>query len=123
MLVTWDDSGGWYDHVKPPNDAFGPLGFRVPLLALAPYAKPSYVSHKTHSFGSILHFIEKNWRLGSLGEADATSDDLGDMFDYKQTPVPPVVNFGSFTRSQIEKKYSPLFWRAMALDPRPIDNE
>jgi len=123
MFVTWDDSGGWYDHVKPPNDAFGPLGFRVPLLSLGPYARPSYVSHKQHSYGSILHFIERNWNLGSLGQADAAADDLSDMFDYKQTPVPPVVDFGSFNRAQIEKKYSPAFWRMKALDKRPIDTE
>jgi phospholipase C len=123
IFVTWDDSGGWYDHVKPPSDAYGPLGFRVPLLALSPYARQGYVSHKTHDFGSILRFIEKNWALGNLGQADSLADDLSDMFDYKQKPIPPVVNFGSFHRSQIEAKYSPSYWRAMAADRRPIDNE
>jgi phospholipase C len=122
MLVTWDDSGGWYDHVKPPDDAFGPLGFRVPLLALSPYSING-VNHDQHSFGSIVHFIEKNWNLGTLGEADASSDDLSDMFNYKQTPIPPVTNFGSFSRKQIERKYSPAYWRAGLGDTRPIDNE
>ena len=123
IFVTWDDSGGWYDHVKPPNDKFGPLGFRVPLLALSPYARQGYVSHKTHSFGSILRFIEKNWRLGNLGEADSTADDLSDMFDYKQKPIPPVVNFGSFHRSEFVQSHSPAYWRSLAADQRPIDNE
>jgi len=123
ILVTWDDSGGWYDHVKPPSDAFGPLGFRVPLLVMSPFAKQSYVSHKQHDFGSILRFIEKNWRLGTLGQSDLTSDDLSDMFDYKQKPIPPVIDFGSFHRSQILAKYSAAYWRSTLGDKRPIDNE
>ncbi|HTX58580.1 MAG TPA: alkaline phosphatase family protein [Verrucomicrobiae bacterium] len=123
MIVTWDDSGGWYDHVKPPHDAFGPLGFRVPLIVISPYAIQNDVDHHQHDFGSILHFIEKNWKLGSLGERDAMADDLGDMFDYKQKPIPPVTNFGSFSIKQIERKYSPAYWRSMARDTRPIDSE
>lgn len=122
ILVTWDDSGGWYDHVKPPSNAFGPLGFRVPLLVFSPYAVNG-VSHKTHAFGSILHFIEKNWNLGTLGQSDITSDDLADMFNYKQKPIPPVVDFGSFHRSDFLKKYSATYWRTMLGDTRPIDNE
>ncbi len=93
VFVTWDDAGGWYDHVKPPLDANGnPLGFRVPLLALSPYAKQAYVSHATGEFGSLLKFVENNWALGSLGTRDAapTASDLSDMFNYAQTPLPPV---------------------------------
>jgi phospholipase C len=123
MLVTWDDSGGWYDHVKPPSDAFGPLGFRVPLLALSPYAIQGKVSHKTHDFGSIIHFIEKNWDLGTLGESDLLADDLSDLFNYKQKPIPPVVDFGSFNRREIERKYSPTYWRSMLGEKRSIDDE
>lgn len=88
ILVTWDDSGGWYDHVPPPNDAFGPLGFRVPLLVISPYAIRA-VNHDQHDFGSILHFIERNWGLGTLGERDAHADDLGDMLDYHQPQLSP----------------------------------
>jgi phospholipase C len=123
ILVTWDDSGGWYDHVAPPIDAFGPKGFRVPLLALSAYAKPNYVSHRPHSFGSILHFIERNWNLGTLGTNDLASDDLSDMFNYKEKPVPPVVNFGSFTRQDIERTYSPAYWRMQLGDTRDVDSE
>ncbi|MBV8149634.1 MAG: hypothetical protein JO092_11120 [Candidatus Eremiobacteraeota bacterium] len=122
MFVTWDDSGGWYDHVAPPSDSFGPLGFRVPLLAISPYARQA-ISHKTHTFGSILHFIEANWNLGSLHQQDAESDDLADMFDYKQKPSQPIANFGSFDRATFERKYTPAYWRALARDPRPIDDD
>jgi phospholipase C len=123
IFVTWDDSGGWYDHVAPPIDSFGPLGFRVPLLAMSPFTKPSYVSHKQHDFGSIVHFIEKNWGLGTLGQADLTADDLSDMFNYKQKPVPPVVDFGSFSRKDIESTYSPAYWRMQLGDKRVVDSE
>ncbi len=92
IFVTWDDSGGWYDHVAPPP-GFGDgisYGFRVPLIVVSPYAKPGYVSHVNHDFGSLLHFVENNWNLGTLGTVDARADALADMFDYAQTPAPPV---------------------------------
>jgi phospholipase C len=122
MFVTWDDSGGWYDHVAPPSDSFGPLGFRVPLIAVSPYARQK-VSHKRHDFGSILRFIERNWSLGTLHQQDAESDDLADMFDYKQTPIPPIAKFGSFDRAAFERRYTPAYWRAMARDPRNLDDD
>jgi phospholipase C len=122
MIVTWDDSGGWYDHVKPPSDAFGPLGFRVPLIVISPYAVQA-VSHKQHDFGSILHFIEKNWNLGTLGQRDLLADELQDMFNYKQTPIPPIVNFGSFTASSIRAKYNKAYWDRVNKDKRPVDSE
>lgn len=55
---------------------------------VSPYAKPAYISHVTHDFGSILKFIESNYGLPSLGYADALADDLSDCFDFSQTPVP-----------------------------------
>jgi len=122
MFVTWDDSGGWYDHVAPPKDSFGPLGFRVPLIAISPYARQK-VSHNVHSFGSILHYIEDNWNLGTLGQQDAHSDDLADMFNYKQTPIPPLANWGHFDRAQFEKRYPPHYWYEAARDTRPIDTD
>ncbi|MBV8491233.1 MAG: hypothetical protein JO199_11955 [Candidatus Eremiobacteraeota bacterium] len=122
MLVTWDDSGGWYDHLPPPSDPFGPLGFRVPLIVISPWARQA-VSHKTHTFGSILHFIEKNWGLGSLGTQDMFSDDLADMFNYKQKPIPPISNFGQFSASQIRAKYTKEYFDRLAADPRPVDDD
>ena len=88
ILVTWDDWGGWYDHVAPPQlDGMG-LGFRVPLLVISPYARHGYVSHVQHEFGSILHFAESTFGLPTLGAADARADDLRDCFDFTQTPRP-----------------------------------
>ena len=94
ILITWDDWGGWYDHVAPPvvNDgkSWGSgyaYGFRVPLIVISPYAKAAYISHVTHDFGSILNFIEKTFGLSSLGYADAYADDLSDCFNFSQTPI------------------------------------
>jgi phospholipase C len=84
IFVVWDDWGGWYDHVAPPQYNGYELGFRVPLIAISPYARRGYVSHRLHEFGSILKFIEKLYGLPALGYTDVRSDDLSDMFDYTQ---------------------------------------
>jgi phospholipase C len=87
IFITWDDWGGWYDHVAPPIYDSYEYGFRVPLIVVSPYAKAHYVSHKTHDFGSILSFIEQNFHLGTLGYADSRADDLSDCFDFNQAPL------------------------------------
>jgi len=94
IIITWDDWGGWYDHVPPPivNDgtSWGSgyiYGFRVPLIVVSPYAKAGYISHVNHDFGSILNLVEKTFSLPSLGYADARADDLSDCFDFNQTPI------------------------------------
>ena len=87
ILITWDDWGGWYDHVAPQVINSYEYGFRVPLIVVSPYAKAGYISHVTHDFGSFLKFMEKNFNLPSLGYADVRADDLSDCFDYGQTPL------------------------------------
>jgi phospholipase C len=92
ILVTWDDWGGWYDHVPPPQIRNSyEYGLRVPLLVISPYAKPAYISHVNHDFGSILRFTENVFSLGQIdptvGYADSRSDDLSDCFDFNQTPL------------------------------------
>jgi phospholipase C len=88
IFVSWDDWGGWYDHVVPPQvDSMG-LGFRVPLLVVSPYARHGYVSHVTHEFSGFLSFIETIYALPNLGARDATTDNLWDCFDFTQTPKP-----------------------------------
>ncbi|HEV2350742.1 MAG TPA: alkaline phosphatase family protein [Terriglobia bacterium] len=89
IFITWDDWGGWYDHVAPRIYNSYEYGFRVPLIVVSPYAKHGYVSHVTHDFGSILKFIEEVYGLPSLGYADARADDLRDCFDfYQMSPMP-----------------------------------
>jgi phospholipase C len=88
IFVTWDDWGGWYDHVVPPvRDPMGP-GYRVPLIVISPYARLKYVSHVDHEFGSIMKFTEQKFNLPSMGLIDARSDDLSDCFDFTQPPTP-----------------------------------
>jgi len=87
IFITWDDWGGWYDHVAPPIISSYEYGFRVPMMVVSPYAKAGFVSHQTHDFGSILKFIEELYGLPTLGYADASADDLSDCFNFQQTPL------------------------------------
>jgi len=87
IFVTWDDWGGWYDHVAPPMYNSYELGFRVPLIVISPYARPGYVSHRQHEFGSILHFTEEAFGLVPLGYTDVRADDLADCFNFNQPPL------------------------------------
>ncbi|MBV8723729.1 MAG: hypothetical protein JO078_08110 [Candidatus Eremiobacteraeota bacterium] len=82
IFITWDDWGGWYDHVAPAIYNSFELGFRVPLIVVSPYAKTGYISHSQHEFGSILKFTEENFSLPSLGTTDARADDLSDCFNF-----------------------------------------
>jgi phospholipase C len=88
IFITWDDWGGWYDHVAPQIINSYEYGFRVPLIAVSPYAKAAYISQVTHDFGSILKFVEWIYNLPSLGYADAPADNLSDCFNFSQTPIP-----------------------------------
>jgi len=90
VFVVWDDFGGFYDHVAPPEvDQYG-LGMRVPLLIISPYAKPGYVSHTVYEFSSFSKFVEKRFDLTPL-LTDRDANDLTDAFDLKQPPLPPLV--------------------------------
>jgi phospholipase C len=87
IFITWDDWGGFYDHVAPTVYNSFELGFRVPLIVVSPYAKPGYVSHVQHEFGSILKFIEEDFSLPSLGTTDKRADDLLDCFTFTKQPL------------------------------------
>ncbi len=90
IIITWDDWGGWYDHVAPPIDAnygYYENGFRVPLIVVSPYTPAGYVSQTTHTFGSILKFIETAFSLPLIPPGtfvDARSDDLSDFFNFSR---------------------------------------
>jgi phospholipase C len=92
ILITWDDWGGWYDHVVPPIDrryGYYENGFRVPLLVVSAYTPARYVSQKNHNFGSILKFIETALGLPVIPPgtyADSRADDLSDFFDFAKPP-------------------------------------
>lgn len=110
IILTYDDSDGWYDHVMPPivnqsNDAtydalLGPglcgtpkagsyldrcgYGARLPLVVISPFAKRNYVNHTLTDTTSILRFIEDNWNLGRIGDQsfDALAGSILDSFDF-----------------------------------------
>ena len=91
VFLTWDDFGGFYDHVAPPSvDNFG-FGPRVPLLIISPWAKPGYVTHTTLEFSSVLKFVEQRFDLDPLTARDSQSNDLFDSFDFNQEPLPPLI--------------------------------
>jgi phospholipase C len=91
VFVTWDDFGGFDDHVPPPQvDQFG-LGPRVPLLIISPYAKPGYVSHTLYEHTSVLKFIETRYGLKALTSRDAAASNMLDSFDFAQAPQAPLV--------------------------------
>ncbi len=103
ILFTYDDFGGWYDHVAPPVqygcDANAPYGtgFRLPLIIISPYAKPGYVMKSVAQHASIPKFIEKIFSAPSLASLDPAAqdgpgqNDLSDAFDFSQTPNAPLV--------------------------------
>jgi phospholipase C len=114
VIITYDDSDGWYDHVMPPivsqsddriNDALlGPdlcghahsgnyqdrcgYGPRLPLLVISPWAKANFIDHQVTDQSSILHFIEDNWHLGQIGDQsfDDKAGSLMNMFDFTDVP-------------------------------------
>jgi phospholipase C len=86
IFVVWDDWGGWYDHIPPPQlDAAG-LGIRVPLLVVSPYAKRNYVSHEQLETASILKFAEYTFGLKALSAADGRASLPDDFFDFTRPP-------------------------------------
>jgi phospholipase C len=94
IIVTWDDWGGFYDHVPPLVNNTGwctvyCYGFRVPLLVISAYTPVGYVDNDVHDFGSILHFVEANFGVGNIGPggwADSFADDLSGFFTQSAHP-------------------------------------
>jgi phospholipase C len=109
IFITWDDWGGWFDHVVPPvkeqwqhtlaqrtADAFPEFdgqpfrfGSRVPCLALSPYARPAHISHQENSHVSLVRFCETTFGLAPLNQRDAASNGMSDCFDFAQQPLAP----------------------------------
>jgi phospholipase C len=99
LIVTYDEHGGYYDHVPPPvalaPDGVGPVvrsgestydgyaryGFRVPSIVVSPYAKRQHVSHVVYDHTSILAFLERKWNLPAMTHRDANANDLTDFLD------------------------------------------
>ncbi len=114
ILIVWDDWGGWYDHVPPPIDTkygYYENGFRVPLLVVSPYTPDGYVSQTTHTFGSILKFIETAYGLPLIAPGtyvDSRADDLSDFFNFSKPPRPFQTIPASLDRTFFLNNHRPL---------------
>jgi phospholipase C len=106
IFVSWDDWGGFYDHVKPPRVDENGYGLRVPGLVISPYARRGVIDHQTLSFDAYVKFIEDDFLGGSRldpktdGRPDPRPDvrerapilgDLANDFDFKQRPRAPLI--------------------------------
>jgi phospholipase C len=105
FMVVYDDWGGWYDHVPPPQvDEFG-YGFRVPGFLVSPYAKRGHIDHTALDYTSIIKFISDNYDLEPLAERDAKANSFVSAFDFNQAPREP--RFIPFDRATEEKRPEP----------------
>ena len=86
IIVTWDDWGGWYDHEPPTIEPYPQggyqMGFRVPLIVVSAYTPPGFISNSREDFGSVVRFIERNFRIteGALTFADVRG--TGDLTEF-----------------------------------------
>jgi len=87
IVITYDENGGFWDHVAPPVvDRWGP-GSRVPAIVISPFARRGYVDHHRYDTTSILALIEHRWGLAPLSTRDAAADPLSGAFDFSQASV------------------------------------
>jgi phospholipase C len=105
FMWTYDDWGGWYDHVVPPTvDDYG-YGFRVPALLVSSYARHGHIDSTQLDYTSMLKFIEENWGLEPLADRDRQANNFLDAFDFSSPPRQAV--FVTFERGEGEHKVQP----------------
>ena len=91
FIVTWDEWGGWADHVPPPQVDEAGYGMRVPALIVSPYAKRGYVDSTVYDHTSVLALIETLHGVEPLASRDANANDLMNAFDFDQPPRSPAI--------------------------------
>lgn len=89
VFITFDDSGGYFDHVPPPQPHPYGYGPRVPLIIVSPYARTRGIYSRTADHASLLAFAERILGLEPLTEWDAAANPLLDAFDFTRQPLPP----------------------------------
>lgn len=119
LFLAYDENGGFYDHVVPPKacdpdgvkpelrpnskpGSYDQLGFRVPFIAISPYVKHHFVSHKVYDHTSILKYIETKYNLPALTARDANADGFSDIFDYAN----PVFEIKDLPSGQVDSTRS-----------------
>jgi phospholipase C len=91
IVLTWDDYGGFYDNVAPPQvDQYGE-GFRVPTLVISPWAKAHFIDHTTYEFASMIKLTDSIFNLPAIESRVANANDMMNSFDFGQTPLSPLV--------------------------------
>lgn len=91
VFLTWDDFGGFYDHVPPPRLNYVAYGPRVPTIVISPYARSGYVDHQVYDFASILRYIEDKYHLPQLSRFDQLAHSIAGDLDASQLPLPPLL--------------------------------
>ena len=105
FLVTYDDWGGWYDHVLPPQVDEHGYGMRVPAFLVSSYAKRGHIDSTVLDFTSIMKFVEENWNIEPLAERDGNANSFMTAFDFSASPREPV--FIPFERVVKEERVEP----------------
>lgn len=91
IILTWDDFGGFFDHVPPPRLSYSNFGPRVPAIVISPYSRAGHIDDSQMDFSSMLHFVEQNWHLPSLNQRDRTAGSMLGSFNFHQHPLHPVI--------------------------------
>ena len=105
FLLLYDDWGGWYDHVSPPQVDENGYGMRVPGLLISPYARRGYIDSTMLDFTSVLKFIEENWGIEPLAARDTQAKSFMSAFDFSMSAREPV--FIPFERVVKEQRVEP----------------
>ena len=91
IVLTWDDYGGFYDHVAPPQvDQYGE-GFRVPTLVISPWAKPGYIDHTMYEFASMIKLADSVFNIPPTEPRVTNAADMLNSFDFTQSPQQPLI--------------------------------
>ena len=105
VILTYSESGGWYDHVAPPSLDYS---FRVPTMIISPYAKNNYIDNTFYSTYSIIKFLQDNFNLGYINDNVQSSNNLFNAFNFSKAPTKPIIiedlDLQSFETSQLNKK-------------------
>lgn len=91
IVLTWDDFGGFYDHVAPPVVNAISLGPRVPTIVISPYARPHTVDHATYDFNSVLRFIDDAFHLAPLSSENRDAASIGGALQATTHPLAPLL--------------------------------
>jgi phospholipase C len=92
LVITWDEYGGFYDHVAPPFRNGAMLGPRVPALVVSPYARIGFVDHQEYDFSSILRFVEDRFGIPPLTALDGDAASIAGMLDSVPHPEPLLIS-------------------------------